>query len=220
MNKHRYISGAAAAAVFALLGCDQKGDVNKQIEELKAAQQDSPHEAQKLEQDLDKAKSEVVRLEEKTALAKQGVTDQVLKEQEDVKQALGKEQKNVKDDVSEAQQKAQALNKDVTSAQRELEKVQGAKRVQAEVKTETQVVPSATRVEVQKQQTQVPIEQNRLVESKSAQPTGPSEARTTTTTGQAAVDEQTRLNDQAQINEQLRKNQQARSSEQERRAAH
>jgi len=212
--------GAAFAAVLALFGCDQKTQVNREIEDLKKAQQDSPEEARKIEHDLNEAKKEVVRLEEKAALAKQGVTDQVLKEQEDVKKALGKQQQEVKEDVAEAQNEAQNLNKNVTSAQRELDKVQSAKRVQAKVETQTQVMPGATKVEVEKQQTQVPIEQNRLVERTNTQPAGPTEQRTTTTTGQAAADEQARLNEKPQIDEQMRTNQQARSGDQNRTAGH
>lgn len=186
MNSQRKHAGAALAVVLALVGCDQKGDVNKQIEDLKEAERESPQQAAELKNELDKAKGDVVRLEEKVALAKQGVTDDVVKEQEELKQALGHQEREVQEDVKEAQGKARALNTDVNKAQGELQRVQSAQRVKAQVTTETQVVPSTTEVAVEKQQQQMPIEQNKLVERQNTQP-APTTTTRSTTTGQAVT---------------------------------
>lgn len=176
------LSGATLAAALLVCGCNQKNEVQKEIQDLKSAEQNSPQEAAELEKQLQQAKGEVVNLEEKLALAKQGVTDDVLKEREDLKKALSEKGQEVKEEINEAQGKAQALNNDTERAQAELQRVQTAQRVQTNLKTETRVVPSEQATQVETQAQQVPIEQNKLVERPAQQNAAP-KTTTTTTTG-------------------------------------
>lgn len=181
MTSKQSLAGTALAVVLSLVGCDQRGDVDKQIEDLKKAEQESPQKAQELNKELNEAKQNVVRLEEKHALAKQGVTDDVIKEKAELQKALGKEEQEVKKEVSEAQGKAHEHNTDVNAAQAELQKVQSAQQVKARVSTETQVVPNQNQMQVETRQQQIPIEQKQLVERKNEQPAvGATTTRSTT----------------------------------------
>jgi hypothetical protein len=179
-HKHS-VAGTALAVVLSMVGCDRKGDVDQQIEDLKKAEQQSPQKAQELNQELDEAKRNVVRLEEKHALAKQGVTDDVLKERAELQKALSNDEQEVKKEVNEAQGKAREHNSDVNTAQQELQKVQAAQQVKARVNTETEVVPNQNQVQVETRQQQVPIEQKQLVERKNEQPASGTTTRSTTT---------------------------------------
>ena len=161
-TKHLWMSGLLAAALA--VGCDKTGDVNKEVDELKQAQNESPKVAGDLQQQLDDKKAEVAQLQEKVALAKQGVTDDVVKEKEDVKEAMKKEEQEVREKVQEAQGAAKAHNDQGENAARQLQETENAQRVKAEVKTETTVVPSETKTEVRTEQHQVPVENSRVVE--------------------------------------------------------
>ena len=90
-----------------------------------------------LEKQLDQAKAEVVNLEQKLALAKHGVTDEVIEERKDLQQALQKQGKHVREELSEAQREANELNSATEKAQTELQRVPMGERAQTQLKTET-----------------------------------------------------------------------------------
>jgi len=108
---------------------------------LREAQSRSPEVAKNLEADVAKAKAEVVRLEEKLALARQGITDDVLKERKDLQQSLHNQERHVQTEVSEAKREAEQHNEDTRKATEALQGTEPA-RVQAQVRTETQVTPA------------------------------------------------------------------------------
>ena len=173
--------GPLFASVLGVLGCDRGTRVEHEMKELQEAQQESPQVANQLQRDLEKAKSDVVRLEEKVALAKQGVTDEVVEERNDVKEALKRQEEHVREEVAEAQGAAAAHNQAAGKAVQQLEKTQPAQRVEATVKTETRNVPTGASVEVNREQQQVPIENTRVIEQNRA-PAGSTSTTTTTTT--------------------------------------
>lgn len=164
MKKLLCIPSTALAASLTMLGCDRESSVEHEVEELKEAQQESPQVAEDLRQQLEEAKSEVERLEEKLALAQQGVTDEVMEEREDVKQALKSAEQDVRDEVKEARGAAAEHNAATDKAIKHLEKTQPDQRVEAQVKTETTAVPTTSDVEVTREQKQIAIEKSRLVE--------------------------------------------------------
>lgn len=154
---------------LALAGCNQKDDVREEVKDLQRAQQEAPQKAQQLQQDLDQAKAHVAQLEQKLTMAKQGVTDDVLRQREDLKRAVKDDDKRVQNEVREAQGAAKMHNADVNKAQKELDQTQPAQRVETDVKTDTRVVPNQNKNEVVKDQKQVPVETTHIVEHKESQ---------------------------------------------------
>jgi len=166
MKNHQTI-GYTLLAGLLLAGCNRRDEVKEQLHDLKQAEENSPQVAKSLEQQLASAKADVVRLEEQLALAKQGVTKDVVKERQELNEALNNQQKRVSKEVQEAQGAARAHNEDSEKAREELQRTQPVQQVEARVKTETEVVPSqAPRVETTTQQATIPVETSRLVETK------------------------------------------------------
>ena len=157
-------------AALLLLGCD-RGDVNKQVEDLKQAQAESPKVASELQRELEEKKAEVVQLEEKVALAKQGVTDEVQREKHEVKEALKENEQRVREKVEEAQGAAREQTSHGENAAPQLEQTENAKRVVARVKTETRVVPTQGETEVRTETEQLPVENTRVVERRTVEST-------------------------------------------------
>jgi len=178
MKKHQVIPTMLLAGL-AVAGCQrQDNEVKEQLHDLKQAEQNSPNVAKSLEQQLANAKAEVVRLEEKLALAKQGVTGDVLKERQELDQALRDQEKKVDTKVQEAESAARAHNQDAVKAREELEHTQPAHRVEARVKTETELVPNqAPRVETKTQQATIPVQSTHMVENEQVQQPGTAEQR-------------------------------------------
>lgn len=162
-------------AGLATAGCDRKSEVNEEVNDLKQAQQESPEVAQELRQELEERKAEVAKLQEKLTLAERGVTDRVVEERNELKEAVKRQEQNVNREVKEAQGAAQGLNTDAERARRELEATKGPGRVEAQVNTEQTVTPTENTVEVQKQQQNVPIETTKTVERRMEQGTKPAE---------------------------------------------
>lgn len=134
---------AICTALALALACQDRGksDVEEEAKDLRAAQSHSPEVAKDLEGQLAKAKAEVVRLEQKLALARQGVTDDVLKERKDLQQSLQQQQRRVQEDINQAKREAAQHNEDMTKAAQALQETQPA-QVQAKVNTETHVTPA------------------------------------------------------------------------------
>jgi hypothetical protein len=89
---------------------------------------------------LQKAKAEVVELEKKLALAREGVTDDVVKEREGLQGAIASKRKEVHWEVNEARREAQVLNKDSERATQQLKQTSPSVQVDTQLKTETNVV--------------------------------------------------------------------------------
>jgi hypothetical protein len=186
MKKQVWI-GSVLAASLSVLGCNKGANVEKEVEDLREAQQNSPNVEKQLQDQLANAKSEVVRLEEKAALAKQGVTDEVVEERQELKEALKKQENEVREEVKEAQGAAAAHNQDSQKAVQHLEKSQPTQRVEARVKTETTSVPTGSKVEVTREQQQIPIENSKLTDQAANQGTQAATTTTSTTTTQGTT---------------------------------
>lgn len=76
--------------------CEQRSEVARDMEDLKNAQTDAPNVARQLEQRLKDAKAEV-ELEKKTELAQHGITDEVLKQRDELKHEEQDASKEVKE---------------------------------------------------------------------------------------------------------------------------
>lgn len=173
MTRHTtWILGFTAFVTFALLGCERRDELKSEMKDLQEAQHNAPEKAQQLQKDLDSAKAQVANLEQKLALAKQGVTDDVVREREDLKRAVKDDEKHVDQQVREAQGAANTHNTDVQKAEKALEQTQPAGRVETQVKTETQVVPNEKRTEVVHERQTVPVERTRVVEEQQQQQPG------------------------------------------------
>jgi hypothetical protein len=123
--------------------CEQGSRVESETRELTEAQNNSGNVAKDLEAQLQTAKANVIELEKKLAMAREGVTDEVIQKRADLEDALKEQQQQVQQEVNEAKREAQTLNKDTDRAMQQLRQTQPPARVEAQVRTETQVVPGA-----------------------------------------------------------------------------
>jgi hypothetical protein len=131
-----------AAGLLCAFGCDRGTNVEQETRELREAQNQSPEVMKQLQADLDHAKAEVIRLEKKLALARQGITDDVLEEREDVEHALREQGRKVQGEVNEAKREAELNNRDVANATERLRQTQPPARVEAQVRSSSNVDPS------------------------------------------------------------------------------
>jgi TolA-binding protein len=179
MNRHTWL-GILAVAGISGAACNRGSEVDTEIKELKQAEQASPQVAQDLRQQLDQKKAELVRLEEKVALAERGVTDKVVQERNDVKRAVERQEQHVKNEVKEAQGASQVYDVEAERARKELEATKPPERVEGHVSTGHNVVPSHTEVVTEKGQEQAPVETKRMVERPAEDGVGqhPAEAAT------------------------------------------
>jgi hypothetical protein len=143
----RDLKWAATGAVLALgmVACQDRGksDVERQQKQLSEAQSRAPQVAKDTEAQLAKAKAEVARLEQKLALARQGITDDVLNKRKELQQALEEQQHRVQGDVDQAKREAAQHNEDTMKATQALQATKPP-RVQTKVNTETRVTPAPT----------------------------------------------------------------------------
>lgn len=143
---NRDVKFGAILTVFSVaLACnrDHTTEVETQARDLREAQNRSPQVVKELETDLAKAKEEVVRLEQKLVLARQGITDEVVAERKELEESLKDQERRVQTEISEAKREAEQHNVDTVKAQQALQET-NPPEVAAEVNTETHVKPSAT----------------------------------------------------------------------------
>ena len=145
----RYRAIGFVATCIAALACDQQREVQQEAQDLREAKNRVGNVTAELQADLDEAKAEVVRLEEKLAMARQGVTDEVLSERKELEESLKEQEREVKGEVQQAQREARLHNEDTAQAARQLEKTAPPARVEAKVSTETQVVERQRTPQVQ-----------------------------------------------------------------------
>lgn len=170
MTRHTtYTIGAVAVFALAMLGCNRRADVREQVKELHQAEQAAPEKAQQLQHQLDGAKAQVAQLEQKLALAKQGVTDDVLRERQELKSALRQDERDVNAQVRQAQGSANRHNTDVENAEKALERTQPPGRVETQVRTQTKVTPAEQNTDVVRERQEVPVDQARMVEQQKHQ---------------------------------------------------
>lgn len=131
-----------ATCLLCGLGCDRRSNVEQETRELREAQNQSPEVTKQIQTDLDKAKAEVVRLEKKLALARQGITDDVIRERQDVERALQEQERRVQGQVNEAKREAERNNRDIANATQPLEQTRPPAAVTAEVQSRSSVQPS------------------------------------------------------------------------------
>lgn len=136
---HRFHAIVFATACAAALSCERRSDVQEETRDLREAQSNVGSETNRIEKELANAKAEVVRLEQKLALARQGITDDVLEERTELEQSLQSAQREVQGEINEARREAQAYDRHVEQAARELERTQPPARVESKVSTETEV---------------------------------------------------------------------------------
>jgi len=181
MNKQLWI-GVVLGVALSSSGCERKNDVNKEVQELKEAQQQSPEVAQELKKELEQKKTEVVRLEEKLALAERGTTDDVARERGELKSAVQQQEQKVREEIKQAQAAAQVQSASAEQARQQLEATKPPGRVEAEVNTQRKIIPNETQIEMQQERQQVPVETQRMVERRSAgqveQPAEPAQGTT------------------------------------------
>ena len=162
MNRQIKCTGALWALALCLGGCESR--VEREMEDLKKAEQNSPKVAADLERDLAKAKAEVVRLEEKLALARQGITDDVKEERKELQGALRKQGQEVKEEIGEAQRAAREHSAESNVAQQQLERTRPTEQVKADVHTDVERTPVRGEVEVQQKETTITVPQTEVKE--------------------------------------------------------
>jgi hypothetical protein len=155
----RYVCvGTMAICLGIVNGCqDSRSDVQQQTRDLSEAQNRSPEVAKQIESDLAKAKAEVVELEKKLALARQGVTDDVIQQKAELEQSLHEQQRKVEGAIKDAKRQAEASSQDTAKAAQQLQQVKVPANVEAEVQTRTQVVPGNNQVQVREKQDLIPV---------------------------------------------------------------
>jgi hypothetical protein len=108
------------ACVALAFGCDQQTEVQRQTHDLQEAQKNVAQVTQELEGELERAKADVIRLEQKVALARQGLTDDVLENQKELQEALHAQERRVSDELGEAKREAQIHSRDTEAALKQL----------------------------------------------------------------------------------------------------
>lgn len=104
------------ACVALAFGCEQQTEVQRQTRDLQEAQKNVAKETQELEKQLEQAKADVVRLDQKVALARQGLTDDVLENQKELQAALQAQEHRVENELGEAKREAQIHVRDTEAA--------------------------------------------------------------------------------------------------------
>lgn len=112
--------GTLTACVALAFGCDQQTEVQRQTRDLQEAQKNVAQVTQELEGELERAKADVVRLEQKVALARQGLTDDVLENQKELQEALQAQERRVSDELGQAKREAQIHSRDTEAALKQL----------------------------------------------------------------------------------------------------
>lgn len=108
--------GTLTACVALAFGCDEQTEVQRQTHELEEAQKNVPAVTQELESQLEQARAEVARLEQKVALARQGLTDDVLENQKELQAALQEQERVVETELGQAKREAQIHARDTEAA--------------------------------------------------------------------------------------------------------
>jgi hypothetical protein len=112
---------SAVTACFALaLACEQQTEVQRQTLDLQEAQKNVAKTTQELESQLAKAQADVARLEQKLALARQGLTDDVLENQKELTEALQAQEHKVEAELGQAKREAQIHTRDSEAALKQL----------------------------------------------------------------------------------------------------
>lgn len=110
-------SGVATACLVLAGACrDDQTEVQRQTQELAEAQKDVARVTEQLGSDLDEAKGEVARLEQKLAMARQGLTDEVLENQRELQEALKAQGQKVESELNEASREAEIHSRDTQAA--------------------------------------------------------------------------------------------------------
>jgi hypothetical protein len=112
--------GALTACVALAFGCDEQTEVQRQTRDLQEAQKNVAQETKDLEGQLEQAKADVARLEQKVALARQGLTDDVLENQKELQDALQAQERRVADELGQAKREAQIHSRDTEAALKQL----------------------------------------------------------------------------------------------------
>lgn len=154
----RYQAIGCVAACVAALACDQQREVQEEAQDLREAQKNVGGVTSELQAELERAKAEVARLEEKLAMARQGITDEVLSERKELQESLKEQEREVRGEVQEAKREAELHNRDTERATQELQQTQPPARVEAEVSTKTEVVERPrTPAQVTESQELIPV---------------------------------------------------------------
>jgi TolA-binding protein len=112
--------GTLTACVALAFGCDRQTEVQRQTRDLQEAQKNVAKVRQELEGQLEQAKADVARLEQKVALARQGLTDDVLENQKELQAALQEQEHRVETELGQAKREAQIHSRDTEAALRQL----------------------------------------------------------------------------------------------------
>lgn len=115
MERWARISTLTACVALAF-GCDDQTEVQRQTRDLQEAQKNVPQVTKELEVQLEEAKASVAQLEQKLALARQGLTDDVLENQKELQAALKEQEQSVQSELGEAKREAQVHARDTEAA--------------------------------------------------------------------------------------------------------
>jgi hypothetical protein len=107
---------AVMASIAWMAACEQQTEVQRETRDLQEAQKDVGKVTQQLESDLAKSREDVARLEQKVAMARQGLTDDVLQNQKELQKALQAQEHNVKTEIGQAQHEAEIHRRDTEAA--------------------------------------------------------------------------------------------------------
>lgn len=118
------------------VACNERPSIEAETRDLAEARNDTANVVQDLEKRLETAKAEVVELEQKLALAREGITDEVLKERAELENALNAQRQEVQKDVNEARRESEVLNKNRDQALQLLRETQPPAHFDTRVETE------------------------------------------------------------------------------------
>jgi hypothetical protein len=171
MRRSPWLPLIGALTFGSVAACERGGQEDKvqsELQDLEEAREKAPQVTRDLEQQLAEAKKEVVRLEKKLALARQGITEEVIAERQQLGEALEARGESVREDIGQTREQATEFNEASERARKALQETQPG-QVEAEVRSGAEVTPSETEVQGERVETEIPFETTREVERRETQ---------------------------------------------------
>lgn len=168
MNKRTFTALMFGCGLLVAPACERENEVEDELADLHEARQRTDQVAGELQQELEVAKRDVERLEEKLELARRGVTDEVIEERGELKEALAQQEQQVKAEIRQAQQEAAQHNTATEKVRSTLQETVPA-QVDTQVSTQTQVVPGQTDIQSETRTATIQVENMNVEEEGEAQ---------------------------------------------------
>ncbi len=127
----------AGVLVLSVSGCDRGYDAPGEMRDLREARKSSGEVVKRLEADLEEARANLESIQKELALARRGITDEVIEERADLAKALTKDRKGIQNDISKAEGEAEKYEENTKAAANLLKETTVPEAVEAQGHTST-----------------------------------------------------------------------------------